>query len=119
MKLFLALMLLPSMAFSQRLLTSCDKSFAVQTITVTSTPQRFFSVPSTGITDRAKVTCFTNLDSTLGNFVYVSSFSQSSTSLGYAIPGAYTERCFKFGALLKYFLFTASGSRSVTAITCE
>lgn len=118
-------------ATTGRALASCDGSFAVETRSVhaVSTTEFLGSSSSSGAwKSQGKIKCFRNNDSTAGNYVYISSFAITTlapavdTLKAIPIPGgnvADATVCFPWGPKLRTFLFTATGSRQVTAWFCE
>lgn len=129
-RVFFALALLAAAmpARAERLLSTCDKDWYVETRTVNSAATvEFFDSGSSSspYATRGRLECFRNNDATAANYVYVSSFTQASnpdSSKAWPIPGGNTADsvfCFPFGKGLRTFLFTATGSRTVSAFICE
>jgi len=123
----LALLAMALPARAERLLSTCDKDWGVETYTVgaTSTTEFFGPADTSKFPTGIKWGCIRNDDATAANYVYVSSFSQASSpdsTKGWPIPGGATADstfCFPFGANLRRFVYTATGSRQVTALFCE
>lgn len=125
--ILLGLLAMALPAKASRLLSTCDTDWGVENVTAgaSSTLEIFGPADTSKFPTGIKWLCIRNDDATAGNYIYVSSFSQTSspdTTKGWPIPGGNTADsnfCFPFGANLRRYVYTATGSRQVSALFCE